>query len=131
MGKSVNMLDTTLSIDGNTIQSTLYCKPTDTHSYLTYTSSHPNACKNNIPFSQFLRIKRICSADEEFEKNSKFLSNCFINRGYPKKLIKRKLNQVRSLDRTSVLFNEPKDDKTKRIVFPITYHKNNVEICKL
>ena len=58
---SVNMLDTTLSIQGDRMKATLYCRPTDTHSYLHYMLSHPTSCKNNIPYSQFLRIKRICT----------------------------------------------------------------------
>ena len=43
------------------IESTLYTKPTDSHAYLRYNSSHPRSCKDNIPYSQLLRIKKICS----------------------------------------------------------------------
>ena len=42
---SVHFLDTTVSIDNvtNTITASLYTKPTDSHSYLSYTSCHPIA----------------------------------------------------------------------------------------
>ena len=43
------------------INSTLYTKPMDTHSYLDYNSSHPQSNKSSIPHSQFLRIRRNCT----------------------------------------------------------------------
>ena len=48
----------------------IHYKDTDNHSYLYYTSSHPARCKNFIPYSQFLRLRRICSEDNDFENKS-------------------------------------------------------------
>ena len=45
----------------NKMETTLYIKPTDAQAYLHYTSEHPSSTKNSIPFSQFLRIRKICS----------------------------------------------------------------------
>jgi hypothetical protein len=58
----VNFLDTTVckTADGD-LYTTLYSKPTDAHMYLHYTSSHPKHCKTGLPYSQFLRIRRICT----------------------------------------------------------------------
>eukprot|EP00061_Rhincodon_typus_P000126 g10577.t1 len=44
--------------------------PTDSHSYLEYTSSHPHSCKKAIPYSQLLRFHRICSRDEAFHSQT-------------------------------------------------------------
>ena len=52
-------------------------KETDTHSYLNYTSSHPVRCKNSIPYSQFLRLRRICSEENDFENKSKEMASFF------------------------------------------------------
>ena len=48
--------------------SLLYCHHTSnisllfaTYNYLHYTSSHPKHCKSGIPYSQFLRLRRLCS----------------------------------------------------------------------
>ena len=57
----VNFLDTTVKINpsNNTLETDLYCKPTDSHNYLLYNSAHPKKCKQSIPYSQFLSLRRI------------------------------------------------------------------------
>ena len=57
----INFLDVTTYRSGEEILSKLYCKPTDSHSYLEFNSCHPPYNKTSIPFSQFLRIRRNCS----------------------------------------------------------------------
>eukprot|EP00061_Rhincodon_typus_P007836 g29925.t1 len=51
---SVPFLDLSISISRNRFTIDIHFKPTDSHSYLNYTSSHPPSCKNAIPYSQFL-----------------------------------------------------------------------------
>ena len=46
-----------------------YTKPTDSHNYLDYRSAHPKHCKSNIPYNQFLRLKRICSKPGTFTQS--------------------------------------------------------------
>eukprot|EP00061_Rhincodon_typus_P000913 g13164.t1 len=43
-------LSVSISISGNHLNTNIYFKPTDSHSYLDYTSSHPPSCKNAIPY---------------------------------------------------------------------------------
>ena len=53
----IDFLDTTVQIhNSQQLYTTLYEKPTDTHLYLYYTSSHHNPCKTKGPYGQFLRI---------------------------------------------------------------------------
>ena len=56
-------LDIKISIEGNVLCTSVHNKPTDSHSYLLYSSSHPPHVKNSIPFSQFLRLRRLCADD--------------------------------------------------------------------
>ena len=42
-------------------RTSVHYKPTDSHSYLLHSSSHPSHVKNSIPYSQFLRLRRLCS----------------------------------------------------------------------
>ena len=51
---TVTFLDLQLTIDNNHIKSCVHFKPTDSHNYLLYSSSHPPSCKQSIPFSQLL-----------------------------------------------------------------------------
>ena len=59
-------LDISLRINNNDIQISVFYKETDTHNYLHYTSLHPNHCKRAVTYSQFLRLRRICSNDDDF-----------------------------------------------------------------
>ena len=70
----INFLDTTLHKDHDgTLWTDLYCKSTDSHSYLHYTSAHLSHCKCSLPFSQFLRVRRICSHNSDFLRHSMML----------------------------------------------------------
>jgi hypothetical protein len=46
----------------------IYNKPTDKHQYLSPQSCHPKHCTKSIPYSQALRIKRICSNEQTTKK---------------------------------------------------------------
>ena len=65
----VDFLDVTTYRKGDKILSRLFCKPTDSHSYLEFNSCHPPQNKNSIPYSQFLRIRRDCTEWEDFLQN--------------------------------------------------------------
>ena len=57
-------LEIKLSIEGNGLCTRAhYAEPTDSHSYLLYSSSRPSHVKNSISYSQFLRLRRLCSED--------------------------------------------------------------------
>ena len=75
--------DIKISIEGNGLCTSVYYKPTDSHSYLLYSSSHPSHVKNSIPFSQFLRLRRLCSEDSDFSEKSETMCQFFDKRGYP------------------------------------------------
>ena len=85
---SIDFLDITIRIEtDNSISTTLFCKPTDSHNYLLFSSEHPRHILKGIPYSQFLRVRRICSKTADFKRNAFMLSTHFIRRGYPKPLI--------------------------------------------
>ena len=69
-------------------------KETDTHSYLRYESAHPPSCKKGIPYSQFLRLRRICNNDQTIEKRCDEMSDFFFERGFPVNAIKNSLRKV-------------------------------------
>ena len=46
-----------------------YKKDTNRQAYLHSKSEHPECFKCNIPFAQTLRLRRICTADKEFQLN--------------------------------------------------------------
>ena len=81
--KLITFLDVTMYQEDNRIKSTLYVKPTDSHSYLDYSSCHPQTIKSSIPYSQFLRMRRNCTEWTEFVKHSVQLLSYLSLREYP------------------------------------------------
>ena len=79
----VAFLDTTVILRDKRIATDLYNKRTDSHNYLRYTFAHPRKCKESIPYSQFLRIRRICSNLNDFDKHVIEYSTFFPQRGSP------------------------------------------------
>ncbi len=108
---SNDFLDTSLyyTPEGN-IAFKLYSKPTDKHNYLRYDSCHPKRMKDSIPFSQFLRVRRICTENAEFDKSVTLLATHFLRRGYPLDLIEDSIIRARRLDRQNLLTPTPRQD---------------------
>ena len=115
MGEVINQ-------DNNTIETDLYCKPTDSHNYLLYNSAHPKKCKESIPYSQFLRIKRICSKTSDYDRHIVTLSSHFSRRGYPSHLLEEAAIAARRLDREQLLGpKDPQGEKPNSVVLVTTY----------
>ena len=100
----VTFLDTRLYFNSdNKLMATLYVKPTDSHNYLLYNSAHPQHIKDSIPYSQFIRIKRICSEWSEFFMHSFILVHHFQVRGYPLNIVFHALSEANKKDRQELL----------------------------
>ena len=68
----IEFLDVLVHKDhNNMLQTTIYRKQTDRQSYLDARSEHPKLLKDNIPYSQALRIKRICSSQQILKSHRK------------------------------------------------------------
>ena len=84
----IAFLECKLNLFENKLTKDLYVKPTDTHQYLDYTSSHPESTlKKSIVYSQTLRLRRICSFEIDFLKDKNEMKSWFLKRGYPERLI--------------------------------------------
>ena len=115
---------------GNRLSTTIYYKETDTHSYLNYTSSYLTSCKNSIPFSQFLRLKRICSKEDDCTQRNREMASFFLQRDYPTRVIERSSEQVSSIPRTKGLEATTSERSTNlpRVPFVLTFRPSNEKI---
>ena len=121
--QEINFLDTLVKKDNNNkLYTDLYTKKTDTNSYLHYESAHPPHCKKSLPYSQLLRIKQICTNQNDCERHSTTKINEFKQKGYPIKLLKESKTKVDIKGRES-LFHKPdsKDDQNKTTFMTTTY----------
>ena len=99
-----------------------------------YDSAHPQRCKDSIPYSQFLRIRRICSNMDDYDKHVICYSVYFLRKGYPIDLLEKAANRARDLNRLELLrpqtgpTTEPDTDK----IYLITpYHPHNSSLKDL
>ena len=107
-----NFLDVQVNLSGDQLWTDLFCKPTDTHSYMRHESSHPHHIKQNLPYSEFLRLRRNCSRDSDFELRCDQFTKFFTRRGYPMTPIILARAKARDVTRESLLNPTPKN-KTK------------------
>ncbi|XP_070208302.1 uncharacterized protein [Littorina saxatilis] len=124
---NVPYLDVNLSITPDGLLTTdLHVKPTDAAMILPFHSCHPRHCPRSIPYSQCLRLRRICSDEETFRSRCTELKGKLEKRGYPTGLINAAVETVGARSRDSVLqyvnSNQPKAD---RVPFVIRHNPSN------
>ena len=99
----------------------LHTKKTDKHQFLSPKSCHPNHCSRSIPFSQAIRVKRICSTERLQNHRLGELRKQLLNRGYKNNNITESFEKVKSINRDSLLEYKGKN-KIQRIPLVVTYH---------
>ena len=105
------LLDILVSINGNRLVTSVFYKPTHSHSYLLYSSSHPNHTKRSIPFPQFLRLRRLCSEDEDFHTKSLEIRDFFVQHGYPTSLLDTAFSKASQIPQSKTLIMSQKTIK--------------------
>ena len=80
-GRSLHFLDLLITIVDNQLVTSVYSKPTDAHLYLNAKSSNPKSQILGIARGVALRLRRICSDEDDFRQNStaeyyKYLIDC-------------------------------------------------------
>ena len=121
---SIAFLDINVSINDNSLSTSVHYKPTDSHSYLLHSSSHPPHVKNSIPYSQFLRLRRLCSDDSDFTTKSDEMCKFFKDRGYPDSAVITGRDRVQQIEQQTALQTSQRS-KEERIPFTLTYHPQN------
>lgn len=102
----MNFLDILVIREGNSLKTNLYCKSTDKNSLLHGESYHPISLKKNLPTSQFNRIRRICSSNEDYQIQSTILKDRFKTRGYKEHWITEASNHFNNCPKLSVLIGK-------------------------
>lgn len=104
---TVHFLDVWIIREGNMIHTDLFVKPTDSNMILHYDSAHPRHCKEGIPYGQFLRLRRICTRTQDFVHQALIKTKQFIDRGYPRDLLKTELIRATLRQRAELLSQTP------------------------
>ena len=124
-----------IQLHNGKIETDLFCKPTDKHQYLLHSSSHPYHTKKSIPYSLALRLRRICSTDEFFERRSAELQTYLTKRGYKRRFIQDQISRAKQIPRNEGLKEQKQasKDTSDRVPFIITYNPAlpNIQDIKL
>ena len=126
---TVNFLDTTVTINPNhSIKTSLYQKPTDRHNFLHHKSYHPSSTKKSLPYSQALRIRRICSSIEEEKAALNKLKDQFKARGYKESLVQEAIQRAETRNRDELLQSRPKKEKIAPLTLVTTFNKTQLNL---
>ena len=94
---SINCLDVTVSLVEGVIETELYAKPTDNRQYLQSSSCHSFHFEKGIAYSQVLRLNRIFSETDSFDKRCIDLERFLLERIYSPKLVQKEILQAQKL----------------------------------
>ena len=111
----LHVLDLTLHLRDGFIVTDIYSKPTDSHLYLPFSSSHPSHCKRAIPFGVALRIKRNCSTDDFLQTRCEEYKGYLRFQNYPADLVDKQFDKAFKIPRPELL---NKKVKAVKKVFP-------------
>ena len=123
--EQINFLDTTVRLnEDRKLYTDLYCKPTDAHNYLLYNSCHPQHLTRSLPYSQFLRVRRICHYLSDYDRNAAQIGQHFLRRNYPEDLVIEAMIKVRRMDRSTLLSTAPpnKSNNLENSFLVTTFH---------
>ena len=114
------------------VATSIHYKETDSHSYLNFKSSHPFKCKASIPTSQFLRLRKICTEEDDFEQAATTMESFFVTHGYPVQLVQEGRRKAASTPRALLLARRNANQTgTNRVPMVTTYHPKNTPVCKI
>ena len=85
---------------------------------------HPNSLKNNIPYGQALRLKKICTNEADYHKSLTDLEQAFLKRGYQKNHLANQFQKASSKERSDLLSYKDKPEQERNLLFITTYNKS-------
>lgn len=128
---TVAFLDMHISIHNDTFLTSVHYKPTDAHAYLHFQSSHPSSTINGIPFSQLLRLRRLCADPADFEEKAVEMCRFFTNRLYPQADVDLALHKVSQISRLEALQPRGDSEIDERPTLVLTHHPHNLPVRRI
>jgi len=109
--KELCFLDVKISIVGKKLETTVYSKPTDSRASI-----------NGIPKGVALRLRRLCSTDEEFDKQATEYKRHLELRGYKSNLVTKAFSVTRSKTRVEARLIKDTNSNSRPVIFSTKYN---------
>ena len=119
-GLFITFLDLRIGIHEGKLITTVYSKPTDSHLYLQADSCHQEASIKGILKGVALRLRRICSTNDEFDLKCKEYSAYLVARGHNPFLVEAAFQKVRDMSITQAR-SKVERNQNKKVLF-VTKH---------
>ena len=110
-GKSLKFMDLFITLKDGFLYTTVYSKPTDGHLYLHYDSCHPKSTKSAVQTGVALRLRRICSSEEDRDSAFKNYQAYLVSRNHPPSGVIENFEKVKLVTR-----NNARKRRRKRIM---------------
>ena len=131
-GDILRYLDISIQKVGSKLTTTVYSKPTDSHLYLHGTSCHPQSSKNGISTGVATRLKRICSSDIEFEKQSEIYKAYLAARDHVPSIIEKSFENVKNKSRDEIRRLKCNSFTTKpKVIFSYEFNPRGPDIKEI
>ena len=83
---------------------------------------HPYHFKKGIPYSQTLRLNRVCSDSTSFDRRCNNLGRWLLERGYKEKEVWKQVLRGRAICRYDLLNGERTVQEKAHVTFNLTYY---------
>ena len=95
--KEIDFLDAVIyKTQSGKLETKLYRKESDRQAYLYRKLEHPQPLKRSMPFSQAIRLCRICPTNKEFQDSCDKLRNKLTERGYKQQEINEGIKRTKT-----------------------------------
>ena len=121
----IEFLDIYLYFKDGRIESKVWSKPCDPHAYLLPSSCHPFHICENIPVGVFKRLKRICSTNDSYNEAVIEYTQYLQNRNYSQFVIDKAINDVKDIDRKTLIgLGDKPNNNVRKLFYPLTIKFN-------
>ncbi|KAL2083743.1 hypothetical protein ACEWY4_021516 [Coilia grayii] len=131
--KSIHFLDLLITVNNDgQLETSIYRKETDRNTILHASSFHPDHLIDNIPYGQFIRLRRICSIEEDYVAKAQEMCDRFKQRGYSQTQIDTAMGRANQKDRRELLYPQPvQHNNEKGITFVSQYSTAFKQVKKI
>ena len=123
--QGIPFLDTMVKIENDHLTTKPYTKPTDRKQYLLPSSCHPSHIIRSIPYSQCLRISRICTHDHDFEREVSNLKGYFLKRDYEESSVNDAIQRVTKARFSPLITHSTSNRPLHASAMVIPFHHSN------
>ena len=130
-GKSLKFMDLFITLRDGLLHTTVYSKPTDGHLYLHFDSCHPRSTKSAVETGVALRLRRICSSEEEFDHAMKNYQAYLVSRNHTPSEVVENFEKVKSVRRSDARKVRHKEGGQKKQRFFTEYNPRGPKVFEV